>query len=417
MKYFLKIGLPTLLFIAIIVYIYTLIESSPIRKVTIATGRETGTYYQYAQHYKKLLEEEGIEVEIVKTAGSIEVLKLLNEKKVDIGFVQSGTATQKDKENLKSVASLYFEPLWLFYRASMGKVTYLNELKNIPFSVGEKGSGTVALSQKLLFQTNVDINSEKVNYLNTKDSYKAFKLGSLDAFFTVLSPQSKIIKEIIQDESLKVVNLKRVNAFTEHFLFLKNYTIHEGSMDLKRNIPSEDINLLATTATLVTHDEVDESLIRLITMKIKQSAPMGDIFPSQNYLEIPIHQASEEYLLRGDSFLEKIFPYWIASNINRLKFLLIPLLTLLLPLLKGVVPLYRWRTRSKIYKWYKELDRISEEWENFDTEKLKKARHELEQLGMEIRSKTDVPLSFKWEYHTLQHHIDNVIERMKQKEF
>jgi TRAP transporter TAXI family solute receptor len=418
MKYILKIGIPLLVFIvAITVYIYSFIEPATEKKLSIATGRETGVYYQQALLYKQLLEQEGIAVEIVKTAGSIETLKLLNDKKVDIGFVQGGTATSLDKAHLKSVASLYFEPLWFFCRASLSEIEYLNELKDRRFSIGEMGSGTMALTQKLFSQTAIDLAHSNVINLNVKESYEAFKRHELDAFFTVLSPTSELIKEMMEDRALKLINLKRANAFIEYFPFLKHYKIYEGGMDLKRNIPNSEVTLLATTATLVTHDEVDNSLIRLITKKIKQSSNSGSIFPSKDYLEIPIHEASEIYLLKGDSFLEKIFPYWIASNIDRLKFLLIPLLTLLLPLLKGFVPLYRWRTRFKIYKWYKTLDSISERWEEFDALQLLEAQKELAQLSQEIRSKTNVPLSFRWEYHTLQNHIDNVINRMKRKEF
>lgn len=417
MKYILKIGIPLLLFIGFIVYAYSFVEPSFEKKISIATGRESGVYYEYAQRYKILLEQEGIVVELIKTAGSIETLKLLNEKRVDIGFVQGGTATSSDKEHLKSIASLYFEPLWLFYRSSLSKIEYLDELNEIKFSIGEIGSGTMALSQKLLSETKVDLLSSNIKSLNTKASYEAFKNNELDAFFTVLSPTSELIHEMIKDKNLLLVNLKRANALSQYFPFLKNYKIYEGSMDLKQNIPSSEVNLLSTTATLVTHDEVDNALIRLISMKIKQASSQGDMFPSIDYLEIPIHEASQNYLLKGDSFLEKVFPYWIASNIDRLKFLLIPLLTLLLPLSKGFVPLYRWRIRSKIYKWYKTLDSISEGWEEFDASELIEAQKKLAQLSQEIRSKTNVPLSFRWEYHTLHNHIDNVSNRMRRKEF
>ena len=415
MKYFLRFGILTLLLSGFFFYIYSLIEPTPIKEVSIATGRESGIYYQYAERYKQRLESEGITVNIIKTAGSIETLKLLQEKKVDFGFVQSGTASLEDKKKLKSVASLYFEPLWLFYRASLGTLDYFDDLDRTRFSMGELGSGTVALTEKLLEQTNLNTHGSNVLHLDLKTSYQAFKENRLDAFFTVLSPKSEQIKEIFQDKNIRLLNLKRAKAFAEHFPFLQEYKIYEGSMDLRKNIPSSNITLLATTATLITHNNVDNSLVRLMTIKIKENTTKEDIFPSQNFLEIPIHQASQKYLLNGNSFLEKIFPYWIASNIDRLKYLLIPLLTLLIPLFKSIVPLYRWRSRAKVYKWYKELDKISENWESFDDKELREAVRALDVLSREIRSKTDVPLSFKWEYHTLQEHIDNAKKRMREQ--
>ena len=417
MKYFLRLGIFILAFMSFLFYIYTLVEPAPIKVVSIATGRESGVYYHYAERYKQRLESEGIRVSIVKTAGSIETLKLLREKKVDFGFVQSGTASLEDKETLKSVASLYFEPLWLFYRASLGTLEYFDDLNKTRFSMGEIGSGTLALTQKLLEKTNLNTHTSNVVHLDLKSSYQAFKENHLDAFFTVLSSKSEQIKELFQDKRLSILMLKRATAFTEHFPFLQAYKIHEGSIDLRKNIPSSTITLLATTATLVTHNDVDDSLVRLMTIILKENRSQGAVFPSQHFLEIPIHTASKKYLLHGNSFLEKIFPYWIASNIDHLKYLLIPLLTLLLPLFKSIVPIYRWRSRAKVYKWYKELDRISENWESFDEQQLREAQKALDVLSREIHSKTDVPLSFKWEYHTLQEHIDNVKKRMREESF
>jgi len=416
MKDFFKIGIPLLLASVLIAfYIYNNIEPATEKKLTIATGRDTGVYFQYAQRYKLLLEKEGIDVKIVQTAGSIEALKLLNEKKVDIGFVQGGTASLDDKKNLQSIASIYFEPLWIFVRASTTEVKYLNELSKMRLSIGEVGSGTIALAQQLLAQSSVDIESSTIMNLNPNAAYKAFKNNKIDAFFTVLSPQSELIKEMLQDRDLKLVNLQRSAAIAKYFPFLKSYKINEGGIDLKENIPNSDIVLLTTTATLVTHKDVDDTLVRLVAIKVKEESQQGSFFPSIDYLEIPIHKDAAHYLLEGESFLEKFFPYWIASNLDRLKFLIIPLFTLMLPLLKGFVPIYRWRSRSKIYRWYRRVDEVSLDWENKTNKDKKSLIDDLEGLIDEIRSSTNVPLSFKGEYYTLQLHIDHLIERIKRK--
>ena len=196
---------------------------------------------------------------------------------------------------------------------------------------------------------------------------------------------------------------------------MQPYEVPEGSLNLKQNIPKKDIQLLATTATLVTHSDVDSMLIRLMTIKAKEYAGDYSSFPSVKNLEIPIHEAAYRYLTDGDSFLEKFLPFWVASNINRLKYLLIPLLTLLLPLFKGVFPVYRWRWRSKIFRWYADVDRISKNWENFNNQKLGAVLTELDELMLEIKSTTNVPLTFKGEYYTLEMHIDNVAERIRRK--
>ena len=416
MKALFKIGVPLLLIALVLMfYIYKQIDPAPEKKLTIATGRVSGVYYQYAKRYKALLEQEGISVTIQETAGSAEVLKLLRTKQIDIGFVQGGVATQEDKAELKSLCSIYIEPVWFFYRASLGEKEYLNDFSDIKISIGEEGSGTMVLVSQLLAQTDIAISDEQVKRMGTKDAYEAFKRGDIDAFFTVISPRSTLVKEILSDPAATHLELKRIDAFTESYPFLQSYHVSEGSLDLKENIPDKDMELLATTATLVTHAEVDSLLIRLMTIKAKEHAGEHSAFPSGENLEIPIHEASDRYLNNGESFLEKFLPFWAASNINRLKYLLIPLLTLLFPLFKGIFPLYRWRWRSKIYRWYADVDVISKNWEGFEEEKLESVLTKLDELMLEIKSTTDVPLTFKGEYYTLEMHIDNVVERISRR--
>ncbi len=64
-----------------------------------------------ALEYKKLLEDEGVKVEVLKTAGSEENLRLLQNKKVDIAFIQNGIAHNGDKNSLYSLANVFYEPL------------------------------------------------------------------------------------------------------------------------------------------------------------------------------------------------------------------------------------------------------------------------------------------------------------------
>jgi hypothetical protein len=53
----------------------------------------------------------------------------------------------------------------------------------------------------------------------------------------------------------------------------------------------------------------------------------------------------------ANTCLQKYLPFWIASVVDRGKILLLPALTLLLPLFRVAPPLYRWRIRSRIYRW------------------------------------------------------------------
>jgi len=389
---------------------FQFVKPAPKKSLTIATGRIDGTYYEYATKYKELLENEGVNVKIIQTAGSIETLKLLKEKKVDIGFVQGGIADQEAKKTLRSIASIYFEPLWIFTKDK--NISYIDDFKGKNISIGEIGSGTKALVEKILTKTNLTDTNSKILYLNMKDSIQKLLHDNLDAFFAVISAESIMIKEMLKNPQISVVELKRVKAYTKEFPFLSELKIYEGELDLKQNIPSKDILLLSSVASLVTQKDLDDYLVRLISVQVvKVSLTKG--FASSKYLDIPIHEEAKRYLQNGESWLEKIFPYWVASNIDRLKILLIPTLTLLIPLLKGFFPLYKWRSRSKIYRWYDELNEIDKKIDTISKDEAKEYIDQIQKLQDEIKEHTKVPLSFMGEYYELNIHIDYVLNKLK----
>ena len=113
--------------------------------------------------------------------------------------------------------------------------------------------------------------------------------------------------------------------------------------------------------------------------------------------------------------MESIFPYWIASNIDRLKILIIPFLTLLFPLFKGVVPLYRWTMRSKIYKWYDDINDIDKRIPTLSHDELLENLATIESLKIEIGNQTKVPLAFMGEYYNLLLHVEMIITKIKEK--
>jgi len=416
LKEFFKVWFPILLLIIGLFWITSkFIKPPPSKTLTIATGDKNGVYFEYAKRYKKLLQEYGVSLKIIESAGSYESLELLKKGKVDIGFVQGGVASKDASNSLESIASIYFEPLWLFKKKSYKKIEYISELQNLHISIGSKGSGTNLLVSKIFEANELTFSNDKIKYLNFTDSYKALKELKIDAFFSVLSASSPMILDILKDTNFQAISLKRVKAYEEKFPYLHSIKIPEGGISLKDNIPKSNITLLATTANLLVSKNVDDTLVRLFAKIVKIENDRNDGFPSTNYLELPINEQAKSYLLKGDSFLEKNFPYWIASNIDRFKIMLIPILTLLLPLFKGFFPIYRWRIRSKIYRWYKELDKHEKMWEKHNSQDLTNSISDMKDLQNEIRNQVNVPLSYKNEYYMLKTHVDFVLQKMENR--
>ena len=423
MKYnFFTVSIPILLLVIASFYLTSkFIEPSSKKEITIATGSIDGEYYQTALKYKEILEKQKVKVNILTSNGSMENIQLLNDKKADIAFIQNGIDELKEQTHIKAIASIYYEPLWIFYKNDTYKMDYLIQLISKKISIGKEKSGTEDLALKILNDNGINKKNSQLLYNSTQEAKDLLIKGEIDAMFIVSSPNSNVIKELLENPDISLFSFKRAKAYSRKYSFLEATPIYEGTIDLYKNLPSQDINLLSTTANLIVRDDFSDELTRLILKEIKRIHNKKGLFETQNQfpnidnLTIEINEDAQRYFTYGDTWLEKIFPYWIASNIDRLKILLIPLITLMIPLSKGFFPLYRWSIRSKIYKWYEEIHKIDLEAEDAKNEELEKYLEKIIALKKEIKAETKVPLSYMGEYYDLIMHLELIISKINMK--
>jgi len=419
---FLTVSISILLLIIALFYItLQFIQPSSKKEFTIATGSKNGQYYKTALLYKEILEKQKVKVNILTSHGSIENLNLLKDKKVDMAFIQNGIDYDKKDTHLKSLASTYYEPLWIFYKNEHYTMDYVVELTSKKISIGTHGSGTFDLASKILDDNKVtNANSSIFNYTTNEAKEKLLK-GELEAIFLVTSADSPIVKELLENPKINLFSFKRAKAYSRKYSFLESINLYEGTIDLYKNLPSQNVNLLSTTATLLVRDDFSDELTRLVLKSIKNIHNKKSLFEAENQfpnidnITIQTSEEAKRYFEYGDTWLEKIFPYWIASNLDRLKILLIPLLTLLIPLLKGGFPLYKWSIRSKIYRWYDQVQDLDLALEGLGKEDLKNKLLEIEELKKEIKAETKVPLSYMGEYYDLIMHLELIISKVTTK--
>ncbi len=401
-----------IIFIILLIISFVYIQlTAPVAKKTlrIATGAVGSDSYAYAISYKALLEPEGVDLEVIPTLGSLDTIGYLDTKKADIGFVHSGLLINKREYNFESLASVYYEPLWIFYRNDGYSLNYLIEATGKNLGISMTNDGTYDLAQKLSLSNGL-IENVNTTYIYDEDALKQLKNKKIDIFITLATKDNPNIQALLADPDIELMNLKRINAYTQKFDYLIALKLYEGSIDLYKNLPSKDVNLLSTTQNLVCNPDIPGELIRIFLKKVQQIHggktffQNADEFLNSKHIDTVINDDAELYLLNGESWLEKIFPYWVASNIDRLKLLIIPLIWLIIPLFKSIIPLYVITTRAKIYRWYEKLDILNRKINN--NENPDEIKKEIETLKDEIQTKTQVPLSYKGEYYNLIVHLE-----------
>ncbi len=408
-------GLAIVIVLAGFLLAYQFVEPAPPKVITLATGSPTGAYHAFGLALRDSLAANDIELNLHNSAGSDENAGLLARGTVDIALIQGGTPLKSvaGSEHLRALASLYYEPLWIFHRLDPAP-TKLSELAGRQVNRGITGSGTRRLADELLTLNNVA--GETFSELDTVTASQALQAGELDALFMVSGETSPEVQTLLQAPGIALMDLPRAKAYHLHRRYLSPLELPSGAIDLARERPPTQQQLIGVTAMLVAREDLHPALVDLVLL----SAPKivgGDglfhsagQFPSGQYLSIPLGKEAQRFHKRGPSFLQRFLPFWAATLIDRLVVMLIPLAALVIPLFKLFPPLYRWRVRSRIYRWYEDLQRIETRLDAgfADPDELS-----AEVLGLETEVKNvETPLSYADQLYHLRTHINLVRTRI-----
>ncbi len=462
---------PAVVIVAGLLWIaYVLIDPTPPKHVVMAAGVDGSAYQDFAERYRAILARHGIDLEIRTTEGSMQNLHGLatTRSDADVAFVQSGTTNEDriaDRRGLVSLGSLFVEPVWIFYReAALSKVhapvpvetsprvpqaidraklvapsreprvaptaiTQLGELRGLTLNVGPKGSGGPRLARELLEINHVEPGEVTTSELD--DTPAAMKLldGSLDAAMFVTAPEEPIVRMLLETPGIKLFNVDQAEAYARRLPYLKHVVLPRGIVALDRDIPHEDINLIAPTATLLakatTHPAIVELLVQAAT-EIHGGAGWfrrAGEFPNDQYTEVPVSPVAERYYKSGPPFLQRWLPFWLANVIERMGVILVPIVALIIPLSRVLPPLYAWRVRSRVYRWYGVLRDVEHDVDatadvpSGDASSTKNAKERATRRTRqrarldEIERHVDrlvVPLSYASELYALKLHIDRV---------
>ena len=361
----LAIGAPALLIlVAGFAVAYLFVEPAPPNRIEIASGSRGGAYFSFAERYRDIVAENGVELIVRETSGSIQNLGLLDDPAsgVQIALVQGGTGDPAASQNLMSLASLYYEPVWVFYRGadSYGR---LSDLRGKRIGIGVEGSGTRAVAQMLLSENGIAEETALLP-LGGRAAADALQRGLVDAAFIVASPQADVVRELLAADGIEAMSFERAEAYSRRHRFLSKVRLPQGVVDLTRNIPRSDITLIAPTAALVARDDLHPALVELLLQAAERVHRDGGLFenigqfPSEMHVDFPLNDDARRYLESGPSFLQRYLPFWVANFLDRTKVMILPLLTLLIPLSRILPSAYRWRMRSKVIRCYKDLSRL-----------------------------------------------------------
>lgn len=416
MKDFLKVYWPLALVALVGMFIaLRFVEPPPPRAVTMATGGPGGAYSAFGERYATLLEQHGVELEILQTAGSLENLRLVTDGDADIALVQGGLTRPEDAERMLTLGGLFYEPFWVFARAETGARDF-TDLRNAAVAVGDEGSGTRALAQHVRREFGGAWGANSDLTLGGAAAATALKAGQIDAAVFAADISAPYVDDLLKTEGIILVPFPRAPAMAQRLPALAPITLLRGVVDVGADLPGEDIPMIAPVAQLVVSEDLHPA-IHAILLEAAEDVHSGasllatpGSFPDADRTDLPLSKEAARYYRNGPSSLRRYFSFAAANFLERAWILLIPLVTLLIPLVRLAPPIYRWRVRRKIYVWYEDLRHLEAEGRAAETADDREAvRDQLTRLQEEI-GQLEVPLSYTDDLYRLRNHVAFVNE-------
>jgi uncharacterized protein len=437
------------------------LQPGPKGRIIMATGGGGGAYQQLALTLQKDLARNGVQLELRPNMDSVTTVNnlILNkESDLQAGFIKGGVAgslqgryatAEEHKwhdlqvEKLRSVGRVMLEPIWVFYRGRMAG-RGLDDLKGKRILVGTVTSGSRRVATHMLMANGVDAKNSTIIEQDLDETASQLLNGTADAAFVILPPESKKVQALLRVPGIFLMNFAaEADAYTNRFPALSKIVMHQSSIEFAPDIPSADITLLATMTALVVRTDMHPALVSVLTDAVVHNPksgfdPSGEPvlffksgqFPTASDPEFEmsaearvIYKSGElPFLLRGlaPAMARMGLPFWPAAlaNAHAAQFilLLIPVLSILIPLMRLLPMLYNWSMRRRLLYWYNELKQLEASLEPTPTQShLFDKIVELDRIDEGV-SRINVPLHFSDQLYDLRGHIDLVRQRLMPRE-
>jgi TRAP-type uncharacterized transport system substrate-binding protein len=353
------------------------VQPLPPHRLTMSGGPKGSSFEAVAKRYRAFLAENGIDLRIIPSAGSLQNLERLMtpHSHVDVALVQAGiTAADAAPRagtsgDLVSLGSMFYQPLTIFYRARR-PISRLSQLRGRRIAIGKEGSGTRLLALALLGANGIGPHGPtRLLGLEGEAARQALLAGQVDAIFlTGDSAPPATIRAMLHTRGVRMFRFAQADAYTRQFPYLHELHIPEGTFDLGANLPSRPIVMLAPAVELIAHSSLHPALCDLLieaAEKVNGGATRlqsAHEFPNTSTSSFPLDTEAARYYKSGDKSLAyRYLPFSLASFVTRIVVVLVPIIVILIPGLRYLPNLYRWRVDSRIHRRYAELMALERE--------------------------------------------------------
>ncbi|MEM7640759.1 MAG: TAXI family TRAP transporter solute-binding subunit, partial [Pseudomonadota bacterium] len=295
----------------------------PPMELRFAAGGQDGRYYALAQQYADALAVHGIEVEVLETAGTVENYRLLNADEADVALLQGGLASAESQENLRSLGGMFAEPFWIFSRSDqlLLLTSDFGDLESVRIAGGSMGSGTRAMTERL--QTEWGGDWLDIVPLSGNAAADALLAGDVEAAVFTASVETSYVQRLLNAPEVRLIGMRRANGLSMRDDALAPLILFDGVVDMDRDIPAGDVELISAIAQLGVDEDLHPALQSVLLEAAETIHSGGSIlnraktFPDETRTDLPLSEEARRFYRNGPTFLRRYFSFGWANFLER----------------------------------------------------------------------------------------------------
>ncbi|MEM8572238.1 MAG: TAXI family TRAP transporter solute-binding subunit [Pseudomonadota bacterium] len=401
---------------AILYFVYQrALDLLPPTTMSFAAGREGSAYFDLATQYQERLAQDGIEVEIIQTAGSVENAERLGGigADADVAFLQGGVPAVQERP-VEALAAVFLEPLWIVHKGQLSDPADPTSWSGLRIAGGGFGSGTRFVIDELANVTGARTPANTLLPIGGHEATDALLSRRADAAIYVAPVTASYLTPLFGDPDVTVASIRDGAAIARRLPFIRQVDIPRSGFDYAQERPPKDIALIAMIGRLVAREDLHPALVDRLIAAARDIHSKRDLvtneneFPSTAGISMPLNAQADDLLKKPPSPLYGFLPYWVVAQINSFALLLVPLLVIIVPLMRILPGLYEWQMRARVYRRYPELREIERDAaEAVTPAEINDLEARLEDIERDV-ARLRLPMKYKEYAYTMRMHIDLV---------
>jgi TRAP-type uncharacterized transport system substrate-binding protein len=398
--------------LAILFIAYRLVDPLPPRRLAFGAGIAGSGYDTFARSYARILAHDGVDLEIRNTAGAVENLDLLRDpaSKVQAALTTVGFAQPGDSDQLASLGGVFDAPIFVFYK-SAEQVTRLAQLRGKRLAIGTAGTSIRPLILQVLKVGGAADAPTRFVDLDYDRAINSLIAGEIDVAIFPSQLDTGLLRRALAAPDVRLMNVAQAGAIAKTVPGLKHVLLLQGLIDLTRDIPDADVNLLAFGNSLLVRKDLHPALQYLLLEAIREvhSAPgpfnrLGE-FPAEQPNDLPLSLTAQSFYRSGPTFWQRYTSFWLTSLLNRILFFAVPVVAALIPVIGFAPRFYRWLAVRRIVQLRRALGGLEHELaQTEDKGHLAQHQARLSEIESAVRTLKIAP-PFEVDLHRLRIHL------------